>query len=96
MGCCGDRRAAQRQASAGASKAGSPAPRPAPAVSPTLFELTGPRAIQVIGLYTGAVYTFARTGARLMVHGADAAAVAKVPVLRPVRSTGAISGHTAI
>jgi hypothetical protein len=93
MGCCGDRRAAQRQASAGASKAGSPAPRPALAVSPTLFELTGPRAIQVIGLYTGAVYMFARTGVRLMVHGADAAAMAKVPVLRQVRSPEAISGR---
>jgi hypothetical protein len=96
MGCCGDRRAAQRQGSAGASKAGSPAPRAPQAVSPILFELTGPRAIQVIGLYTGAVYTFAQTGARLLVHGADAAAVAKLPLLRPVRSTGAISGHTTV
>jgi hypothetical protein len=94
MGCCGDRRAAQRQSSAGASKAGSPALRAPPAHSPILFELTGPRAIRVIGLYTGAVYTFAKTGARQLIHGADAAGVAKVLALRPVRSTGAISGQT--
>ena len=96
MGCCGDRRAAQRQGSAGASKAGSPALRAPPAHSPILFELTGPRAIRVIGLYTGAVYTFAQTGARQLVHGADAAAVARVPVLRPVSSTGAISWRTTV
>jgi hypothetical protein len=58
-----------------------------------LFELTGPKAIRVIGLYTGAVYTFAKTGAQQLIHGADAAAVAKVPALRPVRPTGAVSGH---
>ena len=94
MGCCGDRRAAQRQASAGASKAGSPAPRAQQSLAPILFELTGPKAIRVIGLYTGAVYMFAKTGARQLIHGADAAAVTKVPALRPVKSAGAISGHT--
>jgi hypothetical protein len=59
-----------------------------PPPSPTLFEYVGPRAIQVIGPNTGAVYRFTQTGARLMVHGADAAALAAVPGLRPVRPPG--------
>ena len=84
MTCCQDRRLAARQAQAPSRPASSASGRPAPASS-SLFEYVGQRAIQVTGPSTGAIYRFARHGARVAVHGADAPALTSVPGLRPAR-----------
>ena len=95
MSCCGDRRAAQRAAGAQLvrSGAGPGAPAREPPAGPTTFEYVGPRAIQVVGASTGAVYRFAGKGARVPVHRADAASVAAVPGLKPVAARGPVPGR---
>lgn len=86
MTCCQDRRMAARQGHAGTrSAAPSPTPHRASRPSPALFEYVGQRALQVTGPATGAIYRFTRSGTRVSVHGADAAALSSVPGLRPSR-----------
>ena len=84
MTCCQDRRMAARQSHAG-TRSAPPTPHRASRPSPALFEYVGPRALQVTGPATGAIYRFTRSGARVSVHGADAAALSSVPGLRPAR-----------
>jgi hypothetical protein len=93
MSCCGDRRAAQRAAGAQLVRSGAPAPVREPPTGPTTFEYVGPRAIQVVGPSTGAVYRFAGKGARVPVHRADAASVAAVPGLKPVAFKAPVPGR---
>ena len=50
-----------------------------------LFEYGGARPIVVVGPHTGATYRFAGRGARTSVHRADAASVAAIPGVLPVR-----------
>jgi len=93
MSCCGDRRAAQRAVGAQLWKSGAAAPAREPPAGPATFEYVGPRAIQVVGSNTGAVYRFDRAGARVHVHRADAASVAAVPGLKPVAARGPVPGR---
>jgi hypothetical protein len=86
MTCCQDRRMAARQSHAGArSAAPSSIPNRAARPAPALFEYVGQRALQVTGPATGVIYRFTRSGARVSIHGADAAALSSIPGLRPAR-----------
>ena len=49
------------------------------------FEYNGSGELRVIGQMTGAVYTFNGNGARAIAQAADAASLALVPGLRPIR-----------
>jgi hypothetical protein len=48
------------------------------------FEYTGATALTVVGPVTGARYRFSRPGSRAHVDPRDSAALARVPVLRPI------------
>jgi hypothetical protein len=90
MPCCGRGRSLQRPSQmVSSARARSPMSSPMaagrPTLAPTAFEYTGPSAIAVTGLRTGATYRFAGKGARVSVHGADAPSLIGVPGLRPVR-----------
>ncbi len=49
-----------------------------------VFEYVGATALTVTGPITGARYRFNRHGSRIHVDPSDSAALARVPVLRPV------------
>jgi hypothetical protein len=49
-----------------------------------VFEYTGRTALTVTGPITGAHYRFHQHGSRLHVDPSDSAALARVPVLRPI------------
>jgi hypothetical protein len=95
MSCCGSRRASLRSGGpvsapsfasdsvlAASARGGSAAFRPS---SSRLFEYTGHAQLAVTGPLTGVVYRFSAHGQRVQVHGADAASLISIPLLKAVR-----------
>lgn len=80
MSCCGSQRAAARTSSAGTTS--GPARHWTP--GSVEFEFAGQGQMVVTGPLTGTVYRFT-PGARVQVHGSDAASLVSVPGLRPAR-----------
>jgi len=93
MSCCGSRRASLRSGPASApslasgsalaasARGGSAAFRPS---ASTLFEYTGHAQFAVTGPLTGVIYRFSAHGQRAQVHGADAASLMSIPLLKVV------------
>lgn len=87
MSCCGNQRSSLRQESS-VSHAVTAGPTSASghwSPGPTQFEYTGNGQLTVTGPFTGQVYRFIGTGARVVIHGADASSLILVPGLRTVR-----------
>jgi len=87
--CCGQRRvilAATRPSGPHPDPARPPLARRHGRGAPaTRYEYTGPTRLTVRAPLSGRTYVFERTGVVLPVDAADAAALATVPGLRPVR-----------
>jgi hypothetical protein len=82
MSCCGKQRTSTTNASNAAGLQRRAATSPAPLV---LFEYCGGTALTAVGPVTGRRYRFERPQARVAVDGRDAASLAAVPHLRPVK-----------
>jgi hypothetical protein len=89
MPCCGQARTQVRQAiSNQTAKPAAVAPRPPqpPAAQQVYFNYFGRTGITVTGPTSSRVYRFVASGAPILVDARDAAALARVPNLRPVRT----------
>ena len=81
MSCCGNQRTAfRRSPHQGAGGASSQR-----LSGPVDFAYSGGGQLSVTGPYTGVIYRFTGHGQPVRVHAADAASLASVPGLAPVR-----------